>query len=113
MSLEIPLYTRKALSIIHQHSLKNKFEVINSNKCACFHCFRVYDSDDVDTFLQENDGQETAICPFCITDTIIGDASGFNLTDEMIDALAHEYLHGLCRSEMQDCGDPEVVESER
>jgi hypothetical protein len=101
MSLEMSLYTRKALSVIHKHSIKNKVEVLNSVKCACFHCFRIYESVAVDTFLQENDGQETALCPTCITDTIIGDASGFNLTDEMIDALANQYLRGLTRGEIK------------
>jgi hypothetical protein len=107
MSIKIPLYTRKVLSVIHKHSLKNKFEVLNSKKCACFHCFRIYDPIDIDTYLQENDGQETALCPLCITDTIIGDASGFNLTDEMIDALACEYFHGLTRYRMKGSGDPD------
>ena len=106
------LYTAKALRAIHKHSVENKYEILNSKKCACFHCFRIYDSVEVDTFLQENDGIETALCPLCITDTIIGDASGFNLTDEMIDALAYEYLQGLTRGKMQHFDGPEIVELE-
>ena len=99
MNSKMPLYTKKVLSVIHKHSSKNKFEILNSHKCACFHCFRIYDSTDVETFLKDNDGEETALCPVCTTDTIIGDASGFNLTDELIDTLAYEYLHGLTRGD--------------
>jgi len=75
------------------------------------HCFRIYDASAVDTFLKENDGKETALCPVCITDTIIGDASGFNFTDELIDILAYEYLHGLTRGELDGKG-PIIVELE-
>jgi hypothetical protein len=109
MSLEMSLYTKNALSVIHKHSFKNKIEVQYSRKCACFHCFLLYDASEVDTFLKENDGEETALCPVCITDTIIGDASGFNLTDELIDELAYVYLHGLTRGELQGNG-PVIVE---
>ena len=111
MNLEMPLYTKKALSVIHKHSFNNKFEILNSHKCACFHCFRIYDSADVDTFSKETDGQETALCPLCISNTIIGDASGFNLTDELIDTLAYEYLQGLTRGESDGNG-PTIEELE-
>ena len=42
-------------------------------------------------------------------DTIIGNASGFELTDDLIDAIAYEYLRGLTRDEMKDFDGPEIV----
>lgn len=95
---------------IHKHSFKNKEELQKSNKCACFHCFTVFSVEDIDMYLSEKDGKQTALCPYCLCDTLIGDASGYELTDELVDALAYEYLHGLTRDEMEGFEGPEIVE---
>lgn len=98
------------LKQVHEHSFKNKEEILRSCKCLCFHCFRTYNSNDVEMFIPENDGNETALCPLCITDTLIGDASGFELSDQLIDELAYKYLRGLTRKDMEDFDGPEIVE---
>lgn len=106
----MPSFTKETLKAIHKHSFKNKEEVLNSAKCACFHCFRIYGPDEIDTFFTEKDGRETVLCPYCLVDTVIGDASGYELTDELIDAMASYYLRGLTRDEMKGFDGPEIVE---
>ena len=101
--------TEETLKAIHKHSFKNKEEVLNSAKCACFHCFRIYDPNDIDTFLTEDNGKGTALCPYCLVDTVIGDASGFELTDKLIDAVADYYLRGHTRDDMKGFEGPEIV----
>ena len=102
--------SKETLKDIHNHSFKNKEEILHSKRCVCFHCFKTYDADDIDTYLGEDDGKETALCPLCITDTVIGDACGYELTDEVVDALADQYLNGLTRDEMNGFNGPEIVE---
>ena len=97
------------LKKIHNHSFKNKEELQKSKKCACFHCFKVFPVEEIEMYLPEKDGIETALCPYCVCDTIIGDASGYELTDDLIDVLAYELLRGLTRNMMKDFGGPEIV----
>ncbi len=88
------------------HSFQNRAEVERSEFCACFHCFSRFtpadirywtDSDDPD-WGDSGPGEpdfarypgQTATCPFCKVDSVIGSASGYSLTDEFLHAL-HDY----------------------
>lgn len=102
-------FSKEELEKAHKHSFKNKDEVAKSIKCVCFHCFRTFPPKEIETYLGENDGKETALCPYCMCDTIIGDASGITLSDDLIDAIAYEYLHGLTRDDMKDIDGPKIV----
>jgi hypothetical protein len=101
--------TEETLKAIHKHSFNNREEVFNSAKCACFNCFRIYGPNEIDTFLTEDDGKGTAICPYCFVDSVIGDASGLELTDDLVDALADYYLRGHTRDDMKGFDGPQIV----
>lgn len=55
----------------HQHSIRNKEEVSGSLFCGCFYCKQVVRPEEITEWHIENDGKETAICPFCGVDAII------------------------------------------
>lgn len=105
----MPSFTLEVLGIAHKHSLNNKDEISTSQNCACFHCFRTYSPNEIEYYIEENDGKETALCPYCLCDTVIGDASGIVISDELLDELAHTYLRGLTREEMKDTKPTQIV----
>jgi len=90
------------------HSFYNRAEVIASDRCACFHCFARFvpaeikywtDSEDPDwgdSGRPEPDFErypgQTATCPFCRVDSVIGSASGYGLTEDFLRAL-HAHWH--------------------
>ena len=102
--------TEETLKAMHKHSFKNKEEVLNSAKCACFNCFRIYDPKEIDTVLTEDDGKGTVLCPYCLVDMVIGGASGFELTDELIDAVADYYILSHTRGDMKGFEGYRVIE---
>ena len=67
------------LRAAHRHSIKHRSEIIKSLMCGCFYCLRTYPHESIETWLEEGDG--TALCPECSIDSVIGDASGFDVTD--------------------------------
>jgi hypothetical protein len=90
------------------HSFQNRAEVERSDSCACFYCYARFtpaeirywaDSDDPD-YGDYGSGEpdferypgQTATCPFCEVDSVIGSASGYALTDELL-RLLHEHWH--------------------
>ena len=90
------------------HSFKNRTDLERSESCACFYCYarftpaEIRDWEDSDDPEWGDDGHEqpdlvrfpglTAICPFCERDSVIGSASGYEITDQFLHSL-HNYWH--------------------
>jgi hypothetical protein len=102
-------FSENFLKKVHKHCFKNKEELTKSEKCVCFHCFKVFTPTEIETYLVEKDEKETALCPCCWVDSILGDASGIDLCDELIDAMADYWFRGRTREEMKDFSGPEIV----
>jgi hypothetical protein len=61
----------------HRHGARHRAEVLASDRCGCFYCSAVFSPTAITRW---TDGGETAICPFCGVDAIIGDQSGYPVT---------------------------------
>ncbi len=84
--------TRDVLNEIHKHSIYNETEVKNSKVCGCFYCNRIFNPSEIINYIPERNGEPTAWCPYCYTDAIIGDASGYEITDELLSEMADEFF---------------------
>lgn len=60
---------------IYTYSFKNKDAVEHSKKCGCFNCGNIFDAIKVVRYNTEMDGNQSAICPVCGTDSVLPDAS--------------------------------------
>lgn len=65
----------------HDHCRSNRTEIANSLTCGCFCCERIFPPAEVQNWLP-NEG--TAMCPYCDIDSVIGSASGFELTKDFM-----------------------------
>jgi hypothetical protein len=77
------IYLREA----HKHCAANRDEITASSMCACFYCRRTYRAAEVTEFLDDG----TALCPECPVDAVIGDASGFPVTQSAFLDAMHEF----------------------
>ena len=87
-------WTTEVLEAAHKHSLYNHREILHSCSCGCFYCGAVFtpsalndDADWTDDYAQER----TALCPECMIDSVLGDASGYPVTDEEFLEAMREY----------------------
>lgn len=76
---------------VHQHCHENRRELAASNICGCFHCRLVFTPRDIVAWIDpvnepEQPGQ-TALCPGCGVDSVIGDQSGFPISNEFLHAM--------------------------
>nr|WP_221231053.1 cytoplasmic protein [Sphingobium subterraneum] len=62
--------------------------MLNSSKCGCFYCFKIYESSEIENWVEETQGNFasasdpfTALCPKCGIDAVIGTASGYPVDD--------------------------------
>lgn len=79
------------LKAAHEASFKNKESILRSEICGCFSCRKTFASGEV-TFRKEKDGQETAWCPYCDMDAVLGNASGYPITQDFLKAMQDEWL---------------------
>ena len=75
----------------HTHSIRHRKEIMESKFCGCFFCMEMFDPAEIEiwTDYNENDSEgQTAMCPYCFTDSVIGDKSGF--------PVINSFLEGMC-----------------
>ena len=62
----------------HAHSSRHRAEIESSANVGCFYCCEIYLPALIEEWIDEGD---TALCPRCGIDSVIGEASGFPVTD--------------------------------
>jgi hypothetical protein len=60
----------------HKHCFKNRAELAKSLLCGCFYCEKTFPPAKIDEWVDEG---QTAMCPFCGIDSVLGSASGLEL----------------------------------
>lgn len=73
----------------HLHTIYNREEILESKISYCICCQTFLHPSEIDDYADDN---QTAICPYCGTDSVIGDASGIRLTDDLLARLHKEYF---------------------
>ena len=72
--------------LYHSHTIRNREEINLSEYCHCICCTKSYPSPIVINFIKDGDG-ETALCPYCGIDSIIGDSCGLEINQEILTEL--------------------------
>ncbi len=70
----------------HAHCTANRAAVQASTMCGCFCCGAVFPPAHITHWLADRNG-DTACCPQCRIDAVLGDASGYPLTVEFLAAM--------------------------
>ena len=65
----------------HQFCKNNKESLLNSKKCGCFYCLKIFNSNEIEDWV---DGGITARCPHCGIDSIISENTKFPITEKFL-----------------------------
>lgn len=84
--LEKAEYYQKA----HDCSFRNKEQLEKSTMCGCFFCGRIFHPSEITSYISTD--ESTAECPYCNTDSVIGDASGFPITRKFLLAMRRRWF---------------------
>jgi len=68
----------------HGHCRNNREELAQSQLCGCFYCLATYPPSEIVAWVDED---QTAICPKCPVDSVIGSASGYPITAEFLQRM--------------------------
>ena len=84
---------KKVSSLTFSDSIKdckNYEQIEKSEKCGCFSCCEIFSPSEITDYLP--DEPPTAECPFCHTDSVIGDASGFPITQDFLKKMKKRWF---------------------
>ena len=63
------------------HAQRHRSELLASKTCGCFFCFQQFPATEITKWI---DGNQTALCPRCGIDAIVGSSSGFVISDNFL-----------------------------
>ena len=67
----------------HRYCTSNKSMLEKDNKCGCFYCMKIFDPREITDWINDKDGM-TALCPSCCIDSVIGESSGYPITEQFL-----------------------------
>mgnify|MGYP001046134762 CR=1 FL=1 len=96
--------TKKSLKDAHKYSSNNRAQIELSNWCGCFYCQETFPAVDVIQWIHRRSvfgarQGNTALCPLCGIDSVIGDASAISLHPLFLEEM---YQHWFERTKEGD-----------
>jgi len=82
------------LEAAHDASSGHRAHVQRSETCGCFYCEQQYSPREIEEWVDADETGEgqTALCPRCGIDSVIGSASGYPITKEFLEAMNRRWF---------------------
>ena len=76
----------------HKGSSQNRTIIQNSKTCGCFYCLSIFPAEEVQDWTDDMMEEPTALCPNCGIDSVIGDASGYEITEDLLRKMMQHWF---------------------
>ena len=74
----------------HMYSDNHMKQLMQDSVCGCFYCCRIFHPSEITEWIEDTSG--TAVCPFCGVDSIIGESSGYPITEEFLERMRKRWF---------------------
>lgn len=83
------MFQRTEYHSAHQYSSNHREQIEESELCGCFYCLETFKPSKIEEWVDEDENEfgQTALCPICGVDSVIGDKSGVPLTKEFLGGM--------------------------
>ncbi|WP_223702140.1 cytoplasmic protein [Sutcliffiella deserti] len=75
---------KKDFDQAHRFSSLHRKELEKDKVCGCFYCLKIFSPSEIHEWC--DDGR-TALCPYCGIDSVIGESSGYSVTEEFLEGM--------------------------
>lgn len=85
------------LKAAHDRSTNHRAEIEASAICGCFYCCSEFEPNEIGEWVDAPDRNtpgQTALCPRCGVDSVIGSRSGFPITAEFLAQMRARWFGG-------------------
>ena len=96
----------------HKGSIRHRRLILSSELCGCFHCLAIFPPSEITDWIDErqdeteiDDVGQTAICPRCGIDSVIGSNSGYPTTKDFLKRM-HDHWFDNYLSLLNDKTNP-------
>jgi hypothetical protein len=84
----------------HAYCSRHREEIVASEWCGCFYCVAIFRPGDIDIWLPDDPdadddapaADDTALCPRCGIDAVIGSRSGYPITAEFLTRMKEHWF---------------------
>jgi len=66
----------------HRFSFNHKKQLRKDKTCGCFYCLTIFNPKEIKSWIKDPSG--TALCPYCGIDSVIGESSGYPMTENFL-----------------------------
>lgn len=87
---------KEAVVLAHKSSAFHRKKLEQDPICGCFSCCKTFSSQKIEDWY--DDGQ-TACCPYCCIDSVVGESSGVEITEEFLIAMEDHWFGLRMRSQ--------------
>ena len=78
---------------VHRRCSWHRMELIASEVCGCFYCLRMFKPAAITQWTDKHqDEGQTALCPYCGIDSVLGSASVATLTEDLLIKMRTAYF---------------------
>lgn len=75
---------QEPIVLAHKRSIYHRDEIMTSEQCGCFNCLKIFRPEEITHW---TDGDDTALCPHCGIDSVIGSESGYPITKTFLEQM--------------------------
>ena len=69
----------------HEYCSDHRDQLENDTVCGCFYCLKIFNPKEIHEWIRfDGDKSDTAFCPNCGIDSVIGESSGFPITKDFL-----------------------------
>jgi hypothetical protein len=72
----------------HKHASRHRVELEASERCGCFFCFKTFPTASIKSWI---DAKQTALCPHCGVDSVLGSAASDVHIDDRFLRRMHQH----------------------
>lgn len=90
-SLAVPNPSFWDMHSLNYQTAFNRRTIERAGNCGCFHCGSTFEYQDIIEWIEEEDGEDTALCPYCGIDAVITGNSSFPLSTALLGMLYIEW----------------------
>ena len=69
----------------HEFSSNHRDLLENDKLCGCFYCLKIFNPSEINFWIEDPGG--TATCPYCSIDSVIGESSGYPITEDFLSKM--------------------------
>lgn len=73
----------------HRFSSHNRASLEKDTICGCFYCLKIFDPIKINEWW---DDDHTAVCPYCGIDSVIGENSGYKVTESFLKEMHQRWF---------------------